>query len=99
MSSTKNIRVIAYCAIGVLVFILIGVLAYLYYPNVNKSADTSQIRHIKVGGVSSVEANNPFNVNVLSEKAYKNLSRVLLDANKIPVKVPENRGKVNLFEI
>lgn len=99
MNSSKNVRVIAYSTIGVLVVVLIIVLAYAYYPNAGKSGDISPAQHIKIGGVSPVEAGSPFNVDVLSEKTYKSLDRSLLDAQKLPVNVPENRGKANLFGI
>jgi hypothetical protein len=99
MSSTKNIRVIAYSTIGVLVVVLIIVLAYAYYPSIKKSADIIPVQHIKIGGVSPMEANSPFNVDILNDKAYKNLNRTLLDTQKLPVGVPENRGKANLFGI
>jgi len=99
MNSTKNVRVIAYSTIGVLVVVLIIVLAYAFYPSSRKSEGVSPVQHIKIGGVSPVEAGSPFNVDVLSEKAYQSLDRSLLDAQKLPVNVPENRGKANLFGI
>jgi hypothetical protein len=99
MNSTKNVRIIAFSAIGVLVVVLILALAYAYYPNSGKSTDVAPVQHIKIGGMSSIEAGKSFNVSVLNEQAYKNLNRSLLDSNKLPVDVPENRGKVNLFGI
>jgi hypothetical protein len=98
MNSPKNIRIVAYSVVGVLVVVLIIILAYAYYPS-SKGEGSAQVQHIKVGGVSSTEASNPFNVDVLSEKAYQKLNRSLLDAKKLPVSVPENRGKANLFGI
>jgi hypothetical protein len=99
MNSTKNIRVIAYSTVGVLVVVLIIVLAYAYYPSMKKTSDIVPVQHIKIGGVSPVEANSPFNVGILNEKSYKNLNRSLLESGKLPVNVPENRGKANLFGI
>jgi len=99
MNSTKNVRVVAYAAIGVLIVVLIIVLAYAYYPSSKVSISIAPVQHLKIGGVSPVEANSPFNVGVLNEKAYKNLNRSLLDEGKLPVNVPENRGKANLFGI
>jgi len=99
MNSPKNVRVVAYSVIGVLVVVLIIVLAYAYYPSKSESNSVTQVQHMKIGGISSAEANSPFNVEVFSEKAYKNLNRSLLESNRLPVGVPENRGKANLFEI
>ena len=96
--TSQNIKITVYSVVGVLVLVLIGVVGYLYLSG-RQPVGLQQVARLNVGGVSSTEANRPFNVSVLSSGAYKNLDRSLLDANKLPVRVPENRGKANLFGI
>lgn len=96
--NSQNIRITAYSAVGVLVLVLIGIVSYLYLSG-RQPAVVQQATRLNVGGVSSNEANSPLNVSVLNSGAYKALDKSLLDADKLPVKVPENRGKANLFGI
>ncbi|MDO8512705.1 MAG: hypothetical protein Q7S57_05505 [bacterium] len=96
--NSQNIRVVAYSAVGVLVLVLVGIVSYIYLSG-RQPAGLQQVARLNVGGVSSNEANSPFNVAVLNSGAYKALDKSLLDADKLPVKVPENRGKANLFGI
>lgn len=96
--TTQNIRVIVYSVVGALVLILAGAVTYLYLSG-RQPIGQQQVARINVGGVSATDANNPFNVGVLNSDAYKALDRSVVDTNKLPVKVPENRGKANLFGI
>jgi len=96
--NSQNIRVIAYSAVGVLGLLLVGVVGYLYLSS-RQPFTVQQVARLNVGGVSSNEASSPFNVSVLNSGAYKALDKSLVDADKLPVKVPENRGKANLFGI
>ena len=96
--NSQNIRVVAYSVVGVLVLILVGIVSYLYLSSKQPTL-VQQTARLNVGGVSSNEANNPFNVSVLNSGAYKALDKSLVNNDKLPVKVPENRGKANLFGI
>lgn len=96
--NSQNIRISVYSVLGAMVVILIGITSYLYLSG-SRPSTVGQTTRLNIGGVSSVEANNPFNVGVLNSQAYKKLDKSLLEADKLPVKVPENRGKANLFGI
>jgi hypothetical protein len=96
--NSQNIRIVAYSTVGVLVLVLVGIIGFVYLSG-KQSLSTQQAVKLNVGGVSSNDANSPFNVSVLNSGAYKALDKTLMDSGRLPVKVPENRGKANLFGI
>jgi len=96
--NVQNIRVTVYSIVGVVGLVLVCAVGYLYFSG-KQPIGVQQAMPLNIGGVSSAEANSPFKVGVLGSSAYKGLDRSLLDAGKLPVKVPENRGKANLFGI
>lgn len=96
MNQTQNIRNVVYGVLVVLVLILLGVVSYSFYSG-QTVEPLVQVQNVKVGGVDAVTVSSPFEMDVLNSAAFKNLNRSLFDANKVPVKVPETRGKANLF--
>lgn len=96
--TSQNLRVVAYSTLGVIVLILLVLITFLYFSGRQNNTVPVATR-INIGGVSSSEANNPFNVSLLNSGAYKGLDRTLVEEGKIPVPVPQNRGKANLFGI
>lgn len=89
-------RKIAYSIVGFLVVALVGVLAYSQFIGARKDV-VPRAAVARVGGLRSDEASQPFDVVVLQDPRYTSLNRALLDAGRLPVPVPQSRGKPNPF--
>ena len=89
-------RKIAYGIVGFLIVALVGVLVYSQLVGGEEEV-TPREEVAKVGGLRSDDASKPFDVGILQDPQYTSLNRALLDAGRLPVPVPQSRGKPNLF--
>ncbi len=87
---------ISYGIIAVLAVAFIGVLSYLQLQGPDRSAPLQE-RPLNVGGLNAAEARQAFDVGILSDERYRSLDHSLFDAGRLPVPVPQARGKPNLF--
>ncbi len=95
---SKKIRTVVYGAVGLLAVVLLIIVAYVLFLN-NQTPTFVPTQNVSIGGVSQTDASSPFNAAVLERSDYRNLNKSLMNDNKVPVNVPENRGKPNLFGI
>lgn len=89
-------RIIVYAIIAALLVAVVGLFVYAQFTG-NVEVASPQGSVASVGGLSSDEASQPFDVAVLEDPQYTSLNRSLLDAGRIPVAAPQARGKPNLF--
>lgn len=87
---------ISYSIVAVLAAVFLLVLVYLQVQRGNEQVPKAA-EPVAVGGLSPEAAAKAFDVGILSDSRYKALDASLFDAGRVPVPVPQSRGKPNLF--
>lgn len=87
---------VSYGIIAALVAVFLAILVYLQFQRGSEEIPTPR-KPAAVEGLSPAEAAKAFDVGILSDARYKALDSSLFDVGRVPVVVPQARGKPNLF--